>query len=323
MIAIIIPCYQVKEKILPLLTKIGHDIQRIIVVDDACPEHTGDYVKKNCSDARVEVIVHPKNMGVGGAMKSGYRIALAEGATVVVKLDGDGQMDPALIPGLIEPLLSGEADYSKGNRFYDLKYLKEMPLIRKIGNSFISFLNKQVSGYWDIMDPANGFTAISGVALRNLPFDKIDNRFFFENDMLFRLNTIRAVVVDFPMFSFYSDESSNLKISQVLLRFPLKYLSRFFKRIFYNYFLRDFNIGSLELVIGMTLLTFGIIFGIIKWSESIISSHPATAGTVLVAALPIILGFQSLIAFLHFDLTNIPRKPISKALSKLYHQNLK
>ncbi len=319
MVVVIIPCFRVKEKILPLLKQIGPNVQRIIVVDDACPEHTGEFVTKNCTDPRVDVIIHEKNLGVGGAVKSGYRRAMAVGASVIVKLDGDGQMNPSLIAGLIEPLLSGEADYTKGNRFYDLDYLKEMPMLRKIGNSFLSFLNKQVSGYWDIMDPANGFTAISSAALKYLPLDKIDNRFFFENDMLFRLNTIRAVVVDFPMLSFYDDEKSNLRISSVLLKFPMKYLSRFFKRIFYNYFLRDFNIGSIELITGVFLSTFGMIFGIIKWSASIISSHPATAGTVLVAALPVILGFQSLIAFLHFDLTNIPRKPISKALDKLHH----
>lgn len=317
MVAVIIPCYKVKEKILPLLQQIGQEVQRIIVVDDACPEHTGDYVRENCADERVKVIFHPANLGVGGAVKTGYRIALSEGAKVVVKLDGDGQMDPTLIPGLIDPLRAGEADYAKGNRFYDLHYLREMPLIRKIGNSFISFLNKQVSGYWDIMDPANGFTAITGTTLTYLPLDKIDNRFFFENDMLFRLNTIRAVVVDFPMFSSYPDEKSNLRISQALLKFPLNYLNRFFKRIFYNYFLRDFNIGSLELVLGTVLILFGVIFGIVKWSSSIISSQPATAGTVLLAALPVIIGFQSIIAFLHFDLANIPRRPISQSLSRL------
>ncbi|MBN1200100.1 MAG: glycosyltransferase family 2 protein [Bacteroidales bacterium] len=323
MVAVVIPCYRVKEKILPLLQKIGPEVQQIIVVDDACPEHTGEFVRENCTDSRVKVIIHPKNLGVGGAVKTGYKVALSEGVGVVVKLDGDGQMDPSLIPGLIEPLRSGDADYTKGNRFYDLHYLREMPLIRKIGNSFISFLNKQVSGYWDIMDPANGFTAITSLALAYLPLDKIDNRFFFENDMLFRLNTIRAVVVDFPMYSSYADEESNLRIYEALLKFPLNYLGRFVKRIFYNYFLRDFNIGSLELILGTALFLFGVIFGIVKWSSSILSSHPATAGTVLLAALPVIIGFQSLIAFLHFDLANIPRKPISTSLSKLPPQNLK
>ena len=323
MVAVVIPCYKVRDKILPLLHKIGQEVGRIFVIDDACPEHTGEYVSEHCTDVRVKVIIHPKNLGVGGAVKTGYREALAEGAGVVVKLDGDGQMDPALIPGLIEPLIQGKADYVKGNRFYDLHYLREMPWMRKMGNSVLSFLNKQVSGYWDIMDPANGFTAITGTALSYLPLSKIDNRFFFENDMLFRLNTIRAVVADFPMFSFYADEKSNLRISQVLLKFPLNYLGRFYKRIFYNYFLRDFNIGSLELIIGTVLSLFGIIFGIVKWSFSVISSQPATAGTVLLAALPVILGFQSLIAFLHFDLANIPRKPITQGLSGLPHQNLK
>jgi hypothetical protein len=185
-----------------------------------------------------------------------------------------------------------------------------MPGIRRFGNAMVSFINKMVSGYWNVMDPTNGFTAISSKALRHLPLDKIDKRFFFESDMLFRLNTIRAVVLDLPIYSEYGSEISNLKISGVLFRFPFKYLNRFFKRIFYNYFLRDFNIGSLELVMMTVFFLFGLIFGGIHWILSLQTLHPATAGTVLLSGLPIILGFQSFLAFLHYDLVNIPQKAI-------------
>jgi len=161
------------------------------------------------------------------------------------------------------------------------------------------------------MDPSNGYTAISATALRHLPLDKIDRRFFFESDMLFRLNTIRAVVQDLPMQAEYGTEKSNLRISGVLFRFPFKYLNRLTKRIFYNYFLRDFNIGTLELLMASIFLGFGFIFGGIHWVSSLVTLHPATAGTVFLAGLPIILGFQSLLAFLHYDLANIPQKAIT------------
>lgn len=314
MIAVVIPSYRVKAMILDVLSKIGPEVSRIYVVDDACPEQSGRFVAENCSDQRVSVIFHEKNKGVGGATKTGYAMALEEGASIVVKLDGDGQMDPALIPRLVDPIRNGNADYVKGNRFYDLKFLRQMPFMRKLGNSGVSFMNKLSSGYWNIMDPSNGFTAIHRKALSDLPLERIDNRFFFESDMLFRLNTIRAVVAEMPMHAHYGDERSNLKIHRIVFQFVFKYWHRLFKRVFYNYYLRDFNIGSLELILAFVFLAFGMVFGAYKWSESIITSHPATAGTVILAGLPVILGFQSLIAFLHYDVANVPQKPLSGML---------
>lgn len=311
MISVVIPSYKVRAHILDVIAGIPSTVEQIYVVDDRCPEQSGRFVQENCKDPRVTVIFHEKNLGVGGATKTGYVRALADGAEIVVKLDGDGQMNPGLIPRLVEPIQGMNADYVKGNRFYDLAFLRTMPFVRKLGNSGISFMNKLSSGYWNIMDPSNGFTAIHRKALENLPLDRIDDRFFFESDMLFRLNTVRAVVAEMPMRAVYADEYSNLKIHGILFQFPFKYFHRLVKRVFYNYYLRDFNIGSLELILAFVFMTFGIIFGVYKWSESIITSHPATAGTVILAGLPVILGFQSLIAFLHFDVSNVPQKPLS------------
>ncbi len=311
MVAVIVPSYKVRDSILAVLSKIGPEVGKIYVVDDACPQGTGNFVKENCLDDRVEVLFNPRNLGVGGAVMTGYKKALADGCRIMVKIDGDGQMDPSLIPRFIGPILRKEADYVKGNRFYDLGYLRTMPGIRRFGNSMVSFINKMVSGYWNVMDPANGFTAISSKTLKNIPLEKIDQSFFFENDMLFRLNIIRAVVQDLPMYSEYGTEKSNLRISRVLIQFPFKYMNRLTKRIFYNYFLRDFNIGSLELLMTFIFLLFGFIFGGIHWILSLKTLHPATAGTVLLAGLPIILGFQSFLAFLHYDLVNIPQKAIT------------
>jgi glycosyltransferase involved in cell wall biosynthesis len=311
MVAVIVPSYKVKDSILSVLSKIGPEVSKIYVVDDACPQGTGNFVKENCMDDRVEVLYNPRNLGVGGAAMTGYKKALADGCMIMVKLDGDGQMDPSLISRFIDPIRRKEADYVKGNRFYDLGFLRTMPAMRRFGNSMASFISKLVSGYWNVMDPANGYTAISAIALKHLPLEKIDRRFFFESDMLFRLNTIRAVVQDLPMYAEYGTEKSNLRISEVLFRFPLKYMNRLTKRIFYNYFLRDFNIGTLELLMASIFLLFGFIFGGFHWISSLETLRPATAGTVLLAGLPIILGFQSLLAFLHYDLANIPQKAIT------------
>jgi hypothetical protein len=185
-----------------------------------------------------------------------------------------------------------------------------MPAVRVFGNSVVSFVSKASSGYWNLMDPANGFTAIHADVLRLLPLDKLDRRFFFECDMLFRLNLARAVVREVPMDSVYGDEKSNLRIGHVALRFPLKYLTRFLKRIFLNYFLRDFNVASLQLVIGTILMAFGGVFGGMRWARSIEQGVPATTGTVMLAALPVILGFQMLLGAVSLDVMSVPETPV-------------
>lgn len=309
-IAVVIPCYKTKPYILSVIAQIGEEVDRIYVVDDACPQHTGRYVTENCRDRRVSVIFHAQNQGVGGAVISGYQQALRDAATIVIKLDGDGQMNPKLIPQLIRPILNGKADYTKGNRFFDWQSLRPMPAIRLFGNTGLSFINKLCTGYWQIMDPTNGYTAIHARVLRLIPLHKLARRYFFESDVLFRLSTIRAVVQDVPMPAKYDGEVSSLNISRILLEFPGKYANRFLKRIFYTYFLRDFNAGSLQLVVGVFLMLISIIFGGWAWHQSIASGIPATSGTVMLASLPMILGFQALLAALHYDVMQVPKEPL-------------
>jgi dolichol-phosphate mannosyltransferase len=312
MIAVVIPAYRVRGGILDVISGIGAEVGKIYVVDDKCPEESGLYVQQNCSDDRVEVLFHDKNKGVGGAVKTGYRKALTDHCDIVVKIDGDGQMDPALIPHFINPILAGEADYVKGNRFFSLKSLSKMPVVRVFGNSMLSIINKFVNGYWNIMDPTNGYTAIHRAALEMIELEKVADTYFFESDMLFRLSTVRAVVYDIPMNARYENEESGLRISRILFQFPPKYLNRYFKRIFYNYFLRDFNAGTIELIVGSVFFIFGLTEGFFQWFKSIESNIAATSGTVMLAALPTILGFQLLISGLQYDIRNIPVKPLQK-----------
>lgn len=311
---VIMPAYQVDAHILSVLEAISDDVDRIYVVDDCCPSGSGDLVESQCTDDRVIVLKNTTNLGVGGAVMAGYRQGLEDGMDIFVKIDGDGQMDPQLLPKFVAPIVQGEADYTKGNRFYFLASLEGMPTIRKLGNAMLSLINKFTSGYWDIMDPTNGYTAIHKTALEHLPLEKINNRYFFESDMLFRLGTLRAVVKDIPMDAVYGNEKSSLKISDTLVKFVPLYIKSFWKRIFYAYFLRDFNVASLEMIVGTLLFVFGLIFGASSWINASGVDEFASTGTVMLAAVPLIMGFQLLLSALHYDISNIARVPLQKLM---------
>ncbi len=311
-IAVVVPCYRETEHILDVIAAIGKEVERIYVIDDACPDNTGEHVLTNCKDKRLEVLIQKTNTGVGGATMAGYKRALIDGADIVVKLDGDGQMDPALISDLINPIVEGRADYTKGNRFYTLDRISEMPKMRIIGNLALSFVTKMSSGYWNIFDPTNGFTALHAEALRQLPLEKVEKGFFFESDLLFRLYLERARVIDVPISASYGTEESSLSIRRIFFKFAFKHLANALKRIFYTYFLRDFGVPSIELALGTILVVLGGTYGIIGWHESSVSGIPATAGTVLLAALPIIIGSQLLISFIDHDVQNVPDRALHK-----------
>lgn len=311
-VAVVIPCYKVTAHVLDLIAGIGPEVALIIAVDDACPDGSGRLIEERCSDPRVHVVFQEPNRGVGGAVMAGYRHAIEVGASVIVKLDGDGQMDPALLPRFVAPILAGAADYTKGNRFYDLRHISRMPAKRLFGNAVLSFMSKLSSGYWDTFDPTNGYTAISADVAAMLPLDSISERYFFESDMLFRLGTFRAVVRDVPMDALYGDEVSNLRIGKVLGEFLGKHLRNFSKRVFYNYFLRDVTIASLELVAGTALMMFGVSYGGWHWWVALASGQPAATGVIMLAAMPVLLGLQLLLAFMAYDIASVPRHAIGR-----------
>ena len=307
-IAVIIPCFKVRAHILKVLSQIGPRVTKIYVVDDACPENSGEHVRTHFVDPRLTIIKLPINLGVGGAVVEGYKAAINDKMTVIVKIDGDGQMDPTLIDDFIEPILTDEADYTKGNRFYNLEKIGDMPLLRLIGNSGLSFITKISSGYWDVFDPTNGYTAIHKDVLIRLPFAKISKRYFFESDMLFRLNLLKAVVVDIPMSSNYGEEKSNLKISKAFFEFTYKHIKNFFTRVLYNYYLRDMSLASIELPIGSLLVLFGLVYGGYNWYKFSELGIQTPVGTAVISAISIMLGIQFILAFLAFDISSIPKR---------------
>ncbi len=314
-VAVVIPCYKVRDSVLSVVAGIGNGVDVIICVDDGCPEKSGEHIEKNCRDARVIVLHNPENIGVGGAIIRGYRKALELDCEVVVKVDGDGQMDPSLIPVFVKPLLEATADYTKGNRFTKPEDFSSMPGIRLFGNAALSLLSKPSTGYWRTLDPTNGFTAIHSSVLRLLPLDKIDNRYFFETDMLHHLRNVDACVLDIPMKAVYADEKSSLKWNKVLFEFFFKHARNTLSRLYFQYLIKDFGIATIQLVFGAFLTLFGTTMGIINWNRSIVTNVTASSGSVMLAALPIILGVQMLLSFLNYDISSVPRRSVSSKLN--------
>jgi len=308
-IAVVVPCYKVAAHLDKVLLTIPPCVGRILVVDDGCPEASGRIAEELAAqDPRISVIWHKANKGVGGAVVSGYVQALAEGCDIVVKMDGDGQMDPAEMGRLLQPILDDEADYAKGNRFRDFEAIKQMPRVRLFGNSMLSFLVKAASGYWHIMDPTNGYTAIHKDALHKLQLERIAEDYFFECDMLIRLNLIDAPVADVPMQAVYGEEQSSMRIGSILARFPFRILRGMVKRIFFKYFVYDFNMASVYILLGLPMFIFGALFGLTEWLDSVLRGTPKTAGTIMLAALPVILAFQMLLQAIQIDIARTPQR---------------
>ncbi len=311
-IAVVIPAYKVGKKLEIVLSQITSEVDEIYVIDDACPGQSGAKSVANSQDSRIRLIVHEENLGVGGATLSGYRRAIESKADIIVKLDGDGQMNPKLIKQLVKPIVENEADYVKGNRFFNIEEVRAMPKIRILGNVILSFYSKLSSGYWNIFDPNNGFTAIHKDTLKVLPLEKISKRYFFESDMLFRLNLARAKVVDMPMTAVYDDEKSNLSIRRTVIEFPIKHIRNLVKRIAYSYFLRDFTLASVELLLGSLLCAFGLITGTYNWIHSASLQRPTTTGTLILVAMAILSGIQLILSFTSYDMQNVPQEARSK-----------
>lgn len=320
-LAVIMPTYKARDHILGVIDKIGPEVSKIYVVDDFCPDGTGDFVEHHCHDRRVIIVKHQVNQGVGGAVMTGYKAAIEDGMTILIKIDSDGQMDPSLIMDFAAPIIEGQADYTKGNRFFDIEKVRSMPKVRMFGNAALSLMCKLSSGYWNIFDPTNGYTAIHVNVARRLPFNKISRRYFFETDMLFRLNILRAVVIDIPMETKYGDEVSNLKISKIIGEFFIKHVRNFLKRIFYNYYLRDMSLASIELPLGLAFLVFGLVYGGCHWVRSIDTGRPTPAGTVMLAALPVLAGIQFLLGFIGYDVSSVPVRTVHRNIRKTEVKN--
>jgi glycosyltransferase involved in cell wall biosynthesis len=305
-IAVVVPAHNEAQHVCTVAQTMPEFVDRIIVVDDCSQDGTGE-VALNCGDPRLVVHRTPTNQGVGGAVVLGYRVAAELGSDVVVKMDGDGQMPPEYLPQLLDAITDQGYDYAKGNRFLAAESLKQMPRRRLFGNIVLTFLTKLASGYWHIFDPQNGYTAIKGDVLRVVNLDKINKRFFFENDVLVHLNMLNLRVKDVSIPAKYGSEVSDISLWNVGLTFPLLLLRRYFGRIYHKYVLTDFSPIALFLIVGAILFLWGAAFGVFIWVRSYITQVPEHTGTIMLALLPLILGFQLLLQAFVMDIQQTPK----------------
>ncbi len=304
-VAVVIPCYRVASHVGDVVRSIPDWCSPIICVDDGSPDDVAGAVAA-LNDPRVVLLRHERNRGVGAAVRTGWTAALERGAEIVVKVDGDGQMDGRDIEALIQPLRNGRADFAKGNRFVHHAALRAMPRGRLVGNAALSFGVKAVSGYWNVLDPTNGFVAIRADMLRRLDQAHLADRYFFETSLLVELNIERARVADVALPARYGDAPSSLGVRHSLLTFPWRLIGALGRRFYWRYLIQDFGVVSLGVLLGVPLVLFGAGFGAWHWVKSVQSGVPATAGTVFVAALPVILGVQLLLVALVLDVLASP-----------------
>ena len=300
-VAVVVPAFNEERFIGGVLSTMPAFVDRIVVVDDGSGDATGR-VAASVEDPRVKVLRSDRNRGVGAAMRLGYGAALEDGAELIAKMDGDGQMPPEYLSRLLDALTDEHYDYAKGNRFLLVDSLKTMPRVRLVGNMGLTFMTKLASGYWHVFDPQNGFTAIRAECLRRLDLDAIYDGYFFENDMLIQLSLRDFRVKDVPVPARYGDEVSGLKPLAVGLRFPHLLTRRFFGRIVLKYVLRDFSPIALFLFLGLALFGWGTLFGVYLWITSNVTGHATPTGTIMLALLPLILGFLLLLQAIVLDI---------------------
>ena len=303
----VIPCYKGGNKTIDVINSALKFTDLLVLVDDKCPLNTGKRVARVFANSdRVRVLHNRKNLGVGGSTIKGMKYLLKNNSTIIVKVDADGQINPKLIPQLIKPLIRREFDAAKGNRFSSLDHVLSMPFLRLIGNLALSFINKLSSGYWELFDPTNGLIAFTNEALKKVRLDKLDKRYFFESDLLFQCSLQNISFTQLPMKSNYSDEESSLKPLAEIFRFSKKHLRNFLKRIIYQYFLLDFNIGSFEILSGSILSGILVIIVIKTYLNGIFNNKFATPGEANLIALLAIIISQLIIGFLYYDSTQRP-----------------
>lgn len=304
-IHVVVPAYNVADQIIEVLRGIPTFVDAVTVVDDCSTDETS--VRVRAADHRVTLIQHETNQGVGGAMVTGFKDALSHPDGIIVKIDGDGQMDPAYLPHLLDPIINNQCEYAKGNRFLFYRELEVMPKHRLLGNFMLTFLTKLVSGYWNVFDPQNGYVAISSKALRLIDLNRLSKRYFFENDMLINLNIFNFRVKDIAIPARYGNEKSSMNIGTVLFSFPYYLFRRYWYRFYRKHVLRDFSPVALFIITGLPLFLWGVLFGVYTWYVSYTQQVYASTGTVMLSVLPFLVGFELILQAIVLEINNTPR----------------
>ncbi|HXG90885.1 MAG TPA: glycosyltransferase family 2 protein [Blastocatellia bacterium] len=305
-ITVVVPAHNEARHIGDVIRTMPGFVDHIVVVDDCSSDETFEIASAS-TDHRVIALRTEENSGVGGATIMGYRRGLEIGSDILVKMDGDGQMDPAYLSALLDPLVEEGYDYTKGNRFLSGESLAAMPKHRLFGNIVLTFMTKLASGYWQIFDPQNGYTAIKAAPLKSINLNRVHNRFFFENDILIQLNFHRFRVKDVAIPARYGEEVSDINIVKIGFTFPLLLLKRFFHRVIQKYVLRDFSPIALFLFSGLILFGWGFFFGIYLFFHTLHAAVPTPTGTIMLSLLPLILGFQLILQAIVLDIQETPK----------------
>ncbi|MDQ0574692.1 glycosyltransferase family 2 protein [Agromyces albus] len=316
-IAAVVPAYKEEAMIGTVIETMPDFVDHIVIVDDCSPDATSEVVR-SIDSSRVTLLRHEVNQGVGGAIITGHKAAMELGADVNVVMAGDAQMDPAYLPDLLDKVTASGFGFSKANRFFAPESFEGMPRHRVYGNIVLSFMTKLASGYWHLFDPQNGYTAVRTEVLKRVPLDSVARRYSFENDLLIHLNIQQVPAVDVPIPAVYGNEISSIRLSKVVPELLNLLFAGFWRRIWYRYVLWSFSPIALLLFAGLLLFTVGI--GISIWvAFQVLGSVVATAATVMLAALPLMIGSQMLISALQLDIQASPATPSFKPFDTTGH----
>jgi glycosyltransferase involved in cell wall biosynthesis len=298
-VAVVVPAHNEEVLLAETLRGIPDFVDRIYVVDDGSTDGT---TQTAAAVQRVEVLRHERNLGVGAAIVTGYRRAIADGVDVTAVMAGDNQMDPGDLERLVRPVAAGEVDYAKANRLYSGEFWRMIPRTRRWGNAVLSFLTKIASGYWHVADSQTGYTAIALPVLERLDLERVYPRYGFPNDMLVHLNVWNARVRDFPSRPVYGvGESSGIRLRSVVPRISWLLVKAFFWRLREKYVIRDFHPLVLFYALGILMTTVGLVLGAIEVVLRL-AGNELTVGTVVLIALLLISGTQFALFAMWFDM---------------------
>jgi glycosyltransferase involved in cell wall biosynthesis len=300
-VGVVVPAHDEESLIAGVVAAMPAFVDRVYVVDDASTDATLERAL-NGGDARVEVIRHERNQGVGAAIVTGYRRALAEGIDVACVMAGDGQMDPSDLETLAGAVARGEVDYAKANRLVTGQAWNLIPRSRYLGNAVLSLLTKIASGYWHVADSQSGYTAIGHDTLAQLDLERLYRRYGFPNDMLVSLNVWNARVRDFPSRPIYNvGEQSGIRLARVVPAISWLLLRRFFWRLGEKYVIRDFHPLVFFYALGILLTSIGLVLGVLETVLRILGNDLTPASVILVALL-LISGIQFTLFAMWFDM---------------------
>lgn len=305
-IAALVPAYNEELLISKVVEGMPSFVDNIIIVDDCSTDNTSRVVSK-IRDERVIFISHKKNTGLGGAIKSAVKKARELNTEIGVVMAGDNQMDPKYLPSLLDPICDEEYDFTKQNRFYSTEGFANMPKHRVFGSLVLAFMTRVASGYWHIIDPQNGYVAYGPRVMNELNFDRLTHGYALENDVLINLNILSMRIKEVPGKIIYGEEKSTMKLWKIIPSFSIFLFFGFFRRIFKKYVLRGFHPIAIFMFFGSILLLFGLLFGLFQWHNSKTSGIPATTGTVMLSALPLLMGFEMLLWSIVLDIQEEPK----------------